>query len=215
MKMQTMIAGASSLAIAAGAAAVDITGGQTNVVLDTDTLSAAASLDLSSVSPDVISPGTLPGSVAFGINSRTDSPPTTFSYDPSDFLGTFSGSIEHMGSVFFNSDTVEVGDFSIGFDGGRVGGDRSGFFVESTAGIAAILFDVANPSTLNATPSSLTIGADLLVSNEFATFLLDNGLASSDLTGADVGDALIEAVPAPSGVALGALAVLGATRRRR
>jgi hypothetical protein len=215
MTMQTFFAGAASLTLAAGASAVDVTGGQTSVALDTDALSSAASLDLSSVSPDVISPGTLPGSVAFGINSRTDTPATTFSYDPSDFLGTFSGTIEHMGSVFFNSDTVEVGDFSIGFDANRVGGDRSGFFVESTAGIAAILFDVSNPSTLNATPSSLTIGADLLVSSEFATFLSDNGLASTDLTGVDVGDALVEAVPAPSGVALGALAMLGATRRRR
>jgi len=205
----------AALGAAGTALAVDVTGGQTSVLLDTTTLSAAASLDLSGVSGDVISPGTLPGSVAFGINSRTDSPATTFSYDPSDFLGTFSGTIEHMGSVFFNSDTVEVGDFSIGFDAGRVGGDRSGFFVESTAGIAAILFDVSNPSTLAATASSLTIGADLLVSAEFAQFLLDNQLATADLTGADVGDALVEAVPAPGAAALFGLAGLGIARRRR
>jgi hypothetical protein len=205
----------AAMSVAGTAFAVDVTGGQTSVLLDTDTLSSAANLDLSSVSADVISPGTIPGSVAFGINSRTDTPATTFSYDPSDFLGTFSGTIEHMGSVFFNADSVEVGDFSIGFDAARVGGDRSGFFVESTAGIAAILFDVSNPGVLDAQPSSLTIGADLLVSSEFAQFLLDNQLASSDLTGADVGDALVEAVPAPAGVALGAIALVGAARRRR
>lgn len=194
----------------------DIVGGQTSVLLDTDTLAAAASLNLSSVSPDVIAPGELgASSVAFGINARDASMlPTTFSYDAS--LSSFSGAIEHTGSVFFNGDSVEVGNFTIGYDGARVGGDRSGFFVESTTGIAAILFDVAAPSFVNADASSLIIEADLLVSSEFAGFLSDNGLASADLTGADVGDARVNGVvPTP-----GALAVLGmggllASRRRR
>ncbi len=208
-----------SLAVAAGfvsgafAANVEITGGQTNVLLDTATLSSAAGLDLSSVSSDVISPGTLPGSVAFGINPRDAAMlPTTFAYDSSDFLGTFSGTIEHTGSVFFNSDAVEVGNFTIGFDAARVGtlsGAASGFFVESTTGVAAILFDIENPTTLSATDTSLEIGADLLVSPEFANFLGDGGLA-----GADVGDALVEAVPEPSSAALLALcALLGRFRR--
>lgn len=206
-------AGAAALA----SAQVDVTGGQTSVLLDTATLSAAASLDLSGVSGDVIAPGNLgEGSVAFGINPRNASSlPTTFSYDPADFLGTFSGTIEHTGSVFFNSGTVEVGNFTIAFDAARVGGDRSGFFVASTTGIAAILFDVGAPSTLEATASSLTIGADLLVSSEFAGFLLDNQLATADLTGAVVGSALVQAVPAPGGVAALGLAGLVAARRRR
>ncbi|MCC5823329.1 MAG: hypothetical protein LAT64_02225 [Phycisphaerales bacterium] len=208
-----VLAGAAGLA----AAQVDVTGGQTSVLLDTATLSSAASLDLSGVSGDVIAPGNLgEGSVAFGINPRNASSlPTTFSYDPADFLGTFSGTIEHTGSVFFNSGTVEVGNFTIAFDAARVGGDRSGFFVESTTGIAAILFDVGAPSTLDATASSLTIGADLLVSAEFAGFLLDNQLASVDLTGAVVGSALVQAVPAPGGAAALGLAGLLAARRRR
>ena len=199
-----------------GAQDFDVVGGQTSVLLDTDTLSSAASLSLSSVSADVIAPGELGDmSVAFGINARDASMlPTTFSYDAG--LGSFSGSIEHTGSVFFNSDSVEVGNFTIGYDANRVGGDRSGFFVESTTGIAAILFDVAAPSFLDASAGGLIIEADLLVSSEFAGFLLDNQLASADLTGADVGDARVNAaVPAP-----GALAVLGmggliASRRRR
>ncbi|MEX0877029.1 MAG: hypothetical protein WD114_06180 [Phycisphaerales bacterium] len=211
----------TALSLAAGcgiahAEEFDIIGGQTSVLLDTDTLAAAASLNLSSVSADVIAPGELgAASVAFGINPRDAMMlPTTFSYDAG--LTSFSGSIEHTGSVFFNSDSVEVGNFTIGYDGSRVGGDRSGFFVESTTGIAAILFDVATPSLLSADGSGLIIEADLLVSGEFAGFLTDNGLASADLTGADVGDARVSGVvPTP-----GALAVLGmggllASRRRR
>jgi hypothetical protein len=196
---------------------VDVIGGQTNVALDTATLSSAASLDLSSVSGDVIAPGTIPDSVAFGINARdAASLPTTFSYDPSDFLGTFSGTIEHTGSVFFNTDTVEVGNFTIAFDAARADATRSGFYVESTTGIAAILFDVAPPSSLNATATNLDIGADLLVSPEFATFLTDQGLASADLTGADVGDALVEAVaPEPTSAMLALLAAGVMLRRQR
>ena len=218
MKMQTIATGATALAVSAAASAqtFDVIGGQTSVLLDTDTLSSAASLDLSSVSSDVIVPGSLgPDSVAFGINPRDAMMlPTTFSY--TEGLGSFSGTIEHTGSVFFNMDTVEVGNFTIGFDGARVGDDRSGFFVESTTGISAILFDVASPDSLDATSDGLTIGADLLVSSEFATFLSDAGLASSDLTGADVGDALVEGVvPAPASAVLLAVAGLGAATRRR
>jgi len=218
MKMQALTTGAAVLALSAAASAqtFDVIGGQTSVLLDTDTLSAAASLDLSSVSADVIAPGALgDGSVAFGINPRDAMMlPTTFSY--TEGLASFDGTIEHSGSVFFNMDSVEVGNFTIGFDAGRVGDDRSGFFVESTTGIAAILFDVASPDSLSATGDGLSISADLLVSSEFATFLSDAGLASSDLTGADVGDALVEGVvPAPATAALLAVAGLGAATRRR
>ncbi|MEO0512750.1 MAG: hypothetical protein AAF108_07630 [Planctomycetota bacterium] len=203
---------ATAVITAAGAVSaqqVDITGGQTSVLLDTALLSAAAGLDLSSVSDDVIAPGEIEGSVAFGINARDGSLPTTFEYDASDFLGSFSGTIEHAGSVFFNDDSVEVGDFTIGFDAGRVGGDRSGFFVESTTGVAAILFDVGAPSLLDAQASGLIIEADLLVSAEFAGFLGDTAL-----TGADVGDARVNAVPAP-GAAASLLAAAGFGVRRR
>ena len=210
---------AAGLALSANGQ-VDVVGGQTNVLLDTATLSAAASLDLSGVSGPVIAPGNLGAdSVAFPINARdAASLPTTFSYDPSDFLGTFGGTIEHEGSVLFNSDTVEVGNFTIGFDAARagtLGGLASGFFVESTVGIQAILFDVAAPDQLDATSTSLTIGADLLVSPEFGQFLFDNQLSSSNLQGADVGDALVQAIPAPGTAAVFAGVGLMMTRRRR
>ena len=214
---------AATLAFASGAALAQpaqVVGGQTSVVLDFDTLASAASLEFSSVSPDVIAPGSLDGSVAFGINSRSAGAPlipTTFAYDASDPLGTLSGSIEHAGSVFFNSDTVEVGNFTIGFDAARAGGDRSGFFVESTAGLPAILFDVAAPAALTATTSVFSVEADLLVSAEFGQFLLDNQLASANLSGATVGRALVEGtvIPAPGAAAALGLMGLTATRRRR
>lgn len=207
---------AAAAAFVPAARAVDVVSGQTSVLPDLATLSSAASLDFSGTSDDVL-PGNLgDGSVAFGINARDASVlPTTFSYDPATFpaAGSFSGAIEHSGSLFFNSDSVEVGDFTIGFDGDRAGtlnGAASGFFVASNAGISAILFDVGAPSQADATDASLTIAADLLVSPEFAGFLQTNGLATADLSGADVGDALIEAasVPEPSSFAL-ALAVIG------
>jgi hypothetical protein len=190
-----------------------VDGGQTSVLLDTATLSSVG-LDLSGVSSDVIVPGELgDDSVAFNVNSRTDTPATTFAYEIFD-LTPFTGTIEHMGSVFFdlNSTEIEVGDFSIGFDADRVGGDNSGFFVESTVGLEAILFDVENPTNLDAGSSELIIEANLLVSAEFADVLGNTGL-----TGADVGDARVAAtaIPEPSGIALLSMLGLGFVARRR
>lgn len=220
------VVGACGVLAAGGAAhaqVVLVSGGQTSVALDAPLLESAAGLALSGVSSDVIVPGSLPGSVAFGINPRDAAAPalaTTFQYDPTDFLGTFAGSIEHSGSVFFNAGGVEVGDFTIGFDAARagtLGGNASGFFVRSNVGIAAILFDIENPSSLAAGSDSLSIGADLLVSPELGAFLVTAGLATADLSGADVGDALVEAsaIPAPGTGCLLAAGALLATRRRR
>ncbi len=191
----------------------DVIGGQTSVLLDVDLLSTAAGLDLSGVSSEVGKGNLGTGSVAFDINPRdAASLPTTFSYTPGP-LAPFSGTIEHTGSVFFNNDSIEVGNFTIGFDENRVMGDNSGFFVESTTGISAILFDVGNVTNLLATNDGLTIEASLLVSPEFAGFLGNNAL-----TGADVGDAAVKAaaVPEPSGFLIAAVvsSVLVIRRRR-
>lgn len=199
------------------ATAADVIGGRTNVALDTVALSAAANLNLSSVSPG-IGAGVLPGSVAFPINPRDAATlPTTFSYTAGDFPGgPFSGTIEHTGSVFFNSDTVEVGDFTIGFDASRATSGASGFFVESTTGIAAILFDTAVAGLDRQDEGGLDLTVDLLVSPEFATFLVDNSLATADLTGVDVGDARIQAaVPEPGALALALLGGFACIGRRR
>lgn len=214
-KMKLSLLLAAVLIVGSGSTAVGqqafVTGGQTNVLLDTATLSSVG-LDLSSVSSDVIVPGDLGAdSVAFDINARTETPATSFAYEVF-ALAPFSGSIEHQGSVFFNSDTIEVGDFSIGYDATRATGSNSGFFVESTVGLAAILFDVETPTALTATADTLSIEANLLVSAEFAGVLGDAGL-----TGADVGDTLVAAtaVPEPGSLSVLSLAALGLVVRRR
>jgi hypothetical protein len=217
MNITTMTAAAAGLAItaAASAQAFDVIGGQTSVLLDTDLLNSAAGLELSGTDGPIIVPGELgTGSVAFPINARDEATlPTTFSYDPG--LADFSGTIEHQGSVLFNSNSVEVGNFTIGFDNARASGDNSGFFVESTVGVAAILFDIQSPSAVVANAETLQITANLLVSPEFAGFLTDNGLAGSDLTGADVGDAFVNAIPSPGAAGVLGIAGLAAIRRRR
>jgi hypothetical protein len=193
-------------------AQAEVQSGFTSVALDTATLSSAAGLTLSSVSPG-IGAGTLPGSVAFPINARDAATlPTTFTYTPNDFpAGPFSGSIEHTGSVFFNADAVEVGNFTIGFDAARAVGAASGFYVESTTGVAAILFDTAVVALGEASGSKLDLTVDLLVSPEFATFLGDTAL-----TGADVGDArILAAIPEPTSLSLlGLLSGIACLTRR-
>ena len=221
------IALASCLLLGAGVFSVstahaipaDVVGGQTSVLLDAELLESAAGLTISGVSSDVIVPGNLgTDSVAFDINSRSATAPllpTTFTYD-SDAFAPFSGTIEHLGSVFFNDGAIEVGNFTIGFDDTRVPSGVSGFFVESTVGLTGILFDIA-PTDVSPAASSLEIAANLLVSAEFADIL-----ENTALTGADVGDALVQAsaqadagVPLPTTLALFALGLIGMGYQQR
>lgn len=192
-----------------------VIGGQTSVLLNADTLTAAG-LSISSVSGDVIAPGELgDGSVAFGINSRNGDLPTTFAYTAGT-LAPFFGTIEHAGSVFFNDDSIQVGNFTIGFDGSRTAGggadEASGFFVRSTAGVEEILFDIGNPTSLVADPTVLTIAANLLVSPEFAGIL-----GNSAFAGANGGQALVSAtaIPEPGIALLWSSVFLGLAVRRR
>jgi hypothetical protein len=196
----------------ASAGLVRTVGGQTNVLLDLPLLQAAANLTLTGASNGVITPGNLgPNSVAFVITPPSSANlPTTFQYDPSNFFGSFSGSINHRGSITFNN-AVTVGNFEILFD--------NGFKVADRVGGLGVLFDVA---LTGATPGEQTFEAsgNLLVSSNFAGILLQLGLATTNLTGADVGDALIQgfnsAVPAPGAIAmLGIAAMFGVRRRRR
>ena len=195
----------------ASASTVYTVGGQTNVLLDLALLQSAASLQLTGLSNGVITPGNLgAGSVAFAITPPISAElPTTFRYDPADFFGTFAGSINHRGTITFNN-AITVGNFEILFDNGFKVADR-----ESGLGV---LFDVAVTS---ATPTVDRFEAtgNLLVSANFASLLLQLGLANADLTGADVGDAYIQGlnsgIPSPAGIALLGLAGLCGVRGRR
>jgi hypothetical protein len=196
------------------ATTIQVEGGQTSVLFGNGAL-AALGLEITSVTPNV--PGDLgPNSVAFGINPRNaigDALDTTFVYDSPNFA-PFSGAIEHSGRVQFNGN-IEVGDFTIRAAEGRPAGTSS-FVVESTFGLNAILFDIANP-IIEAFDNSLVIAADLFVSPELAAVL-----GAEAAAGADAGMALVVAnssvVPIPAAVWLfgsGLLGMIGIARRKR
>ena len=106
--MRTVLGASSAIAVActvsfASADLVGVQGGQTNVLLDFELIEAATGLALGGVSDGVIVPGNLgEGSVAFAITGPDAAVmPTTFAYDTADFFKSFSGTIEHRGSVSF------------------------------------------------------------------------------------------------------------------
>ena len=203
-----------AMPLATHAAAIQVEGGQTSVLFGNGALDALG-LSITSVTPNV--GGNLgPNSVSFGINPRNaigGALDTTFIYDSPNFA-PFSGAIEHSGRIQFNS-AIEVGDFTIRAASGRPTG-TSGFVVESTFGLNAILFDIANP-IIEAFDNSLVIAADILVSPELARVLED-----MDLAGVDAGMALVDAnstvVPIPAAVWLfgsGLLGLVGFSRLKR
>ncbi|MEM6716149.1 MAG: hypothetical protein AAF622_13845, partial [Cyanobacteria bacterium P01_C01_bin.147] len=163
--------------------------GTTSVFLDLELLEAAAGLVLESVDSEA-TPFSDNFQVGFAINDETD---FTYTVEP---FAPVGGSIEHDGTITFDTVAnpaadITVGEFSIGFDPSRVTDTASGFFVADTidGNGLDILFDISVPGIVDATAADLTIAeTDLLLSSEFATAL---GLA--ELTGADVGDARIDA----------------------
>lgn len=215
LKMMVPALAAGVMSVSASAEMVAVVGGQTNVALDFDLIAAATGLTLAGVSEGVIVPGNLENSVAFAITSPlAASLPTTFAYDTGDFFGTFGGTIEHRGAVFFGGAAdVAVGNFTIGFNA-----DLASFQVTDNLDLGIALFDVA---ITDASPLAATFDAwgDLLISGAFANLLIDLGLTGDDLTGVDVGDAWVEGlnqpVPAPGMLALLGLAGLTASRGRR
>jgi hypothetical protein len=197
------------------AAAAKVESGLTSVLFGNGALDALG-LTITDASPDVGGGNLGPNSVSFGINPRDaggDALDTTFIYDSPNFA-PFSGAIEHSGRIQFNN-AIDVGDFTIRAEAGRPTG-TSGFVVESTFGLSAILFDIANP-IIEAFDNSLVISADILVSPELA-----NTLHKPSLAGVDAGMALVDAnstvVPIPAAAWLfgsGLIGLIGIARRKK
>jgi hypothetical protein len=171
--------------------------GVTSVALDTKLLKSAAGLTLDSTK-NTVPPASDKYAVGFAIK-----PDSSFTYNRKNGFTPVSGTIEHSGTVTFKTDgvgLVTVGDFSVGYDASRKSDKASGFYVKDTASTGAILFDVGNPASLSATPTTFNVGkADLLVSPEFDAFLNKAGLAKQSIKGADVGDVQIDAMSKPVG----------------
>ena len=169
--------------------------GVTSVFLDFPLLEEVAGLTLVSADSEATPaerPSFLdPFQVGFAITDDTD-----FSFEPAPFA-PLGGSIEHSGTITLGLGDAEatIGEFSIGFDPARVSDTASGFFVADTLddplGLE-ILFDLSAPGTVSVSNNELEISdADLLLSPELA-----GALGVSDLAGADVGDAQVDALVA-------------------
>ncbi len=167
-----------------GEPAIPLEDGVTNVSFDTEFLASEAGLTFSEAE-DTVEPTSEVFDLGFDITEESD-----FVFSEANGFTPLGGTIEHTGTVTFESGAgdVTVGDVSVSYDESRVSDTTSGLFVSNNVeGVIpeeAVLFDVG---TFDG--SILNIGkADLLIANEFADILQETGLASSDLTGADVGD---------------------------
>ena len=160
--------------------------GTTSVSLNLPLLELALGITLVGTDTDG-EPASEEFQLGFPITEDTD-----FSFNDEPFT-PLAGTIEHSGTVTLNLNDapVTVGDFSIGFDATRVSNTASGFVISDTTEDALdleILFDISAPGNIT-TDEGLTISeANLLVAPELA-----DALGSSSLTGADVGDAQIDA----------------------
>ena len=163
------------------AQSLSLTGGTTNVALGT-TPEEEANLDAAGLTVVDIGGATeestiLTDGVAFPID-----PASSFLFTENSVLPA-SGTIDHFGTVTVNQtglenlDDVTLGDFSIGYDMDRADSatGASGFFVQDTVSVNAPVFDLGNLRDIVATPSTLTVGADLLVSPELSQALARRG----------------------------------------
>lgn len=163
-----------------------VNSGTTSVSLDLPLLELAAGITLVSANTD---------GEAFSEEFQLGFPiieDTDFTFETEPFTPV-DGTIKHSGMVTLNLNDapVTVGDFSISFDASRVSNTASGFFVSDTTEDALnleILFDISAPGNVTTDEGLIISEADLLVAPELA-----NALGSSDLTGADIGDARIDA----------------------
>ena len=203
----------------ADAAPVVVTGGQSTITLDAEVL-ASGGLTLVGTGPFIMQ-----------IAPRDANEfPTTFAYDTEDFDATASGKIDHFGQIQVSPSDPEVfvpiESVTIFRDRSRegsLGGKASGYFVQNNPVVGPVidLFDLATFDTLSAGETALTIEADLLIAPEFAAFLLENGLTTTDLSGADAGEIRVDAeasvipLPPAAGAAALTFVALGFKRAAR
>ncbi len=185
--------------------------GTTSLQLDKAALDALASLGLKFDSAFGSVPPATGFGLGFAINPDTD---FTFSYDATtQAFVPLGGTIEHSGGIKFAVDeaklsypsSLEVGDFSIGFD--------KGFFLRDTLTTGLRLFDLVPTGNPTLSEGVLTVpGFDVKVAQQFNDSLSAATTAGTDLslTGAKLGTAKLVAkkVPEP-GVVFGLLAVTG------
>jgi MYXO-CTERM domain-containing protein len=196
---------------------VGVVGGQTSVLLDLDLIGSVTDLELTGVSGGVITPGNLGSdSIAFAITSPyAGAVGSDFEYDTDDFFGSLSGTIAHRGTITFN-ESITLGNFDVAYDEDLEAFTVSDTFFDGTGLGALFAVGITDAAALEQT---FDVMGDLLITQNFATILLDLGLTDTDLTGADVGDAFVQgfnqAVPGPGPLVLAAVAVIGARRRRR
>jgi len=224
--LTTVAVFSTQLAVQANTTTYQIASGTTSLSLDVNLLE---SLGLSfSSATDTVTPAT-GFDFGFGIlppssNLSVLGTDFTFSYDDATSAFTpLSGTLEHSGSLLFNVDTnkltlfptLEIGNFSIGFDGG--------FYIRDSFSTGLRLFDLAVNSNPVLNGTSLQISnVNVLISQEFADLLTNyaNPELSANLAGTVVGQAQIDAttVPEPGSVLAiltAASAALAVNRRRK
>ncbi|MCJ8283220.1 MAG: hypothetical protein MJK14_26330, partial [Rivularia sp. ALOHA_DT_140] len=164
----------------------EVESGVTSVSLDLPLLEAAGITLLGADSQ--ATPFSEDFQVGFEITPATD-----LRFAPAPFTPA-GGTIEHSGTITLGLGEAQatIGNFSIGIDPTRASDKASGFFLADTLedplGLG-VLFDISAPGVLSVAGEDLKISnADLLVAPELA-----NALGQSDLAGADIGDARVDA----------------------
>jgi hypothetical protein len=160
--------------------------GTTSVALDQTTLQTQAGLTVTAINSTATPPN---GSfqAAFKILPTSS---LTYTVDP--FAAT-GGVVRHSGTIVFNN-TIVMGRFRLGFDASRATNGRSGFVLRDTVGGLGNVFDLATPSSNSIiTDTRLRLAADLMITPEFSALLQSRNLATTDITGLVVGNALVNA----------------------
>ncbi|MEM1289887.1 MAG: alkaline phosphatase [Cyanobacteria bacterium P01_H01_bin.162] len=134
--------------------------GVTSVALDTALLESAAGLTLVGADSDA-EPVNEDFQVGFAIVDETD-----FTFTTEGGFAPVGGSIEHSGSVFFDLATPALDFEGEGLSAGTVITDQFSGLTVTTDGLAAMLFDSANPTGGDGDLGSDTAGLVLILSED-------------------------------------------------